>query len=75
MADPACTPDLDSGVSNMMRTWEPQGSDASTKAEELGVQGGASSRAKFPAHHESVALPMDGNTVLTRSLIELGAVG
>lgn len=39
-------------------------SAASTKAEGHGVQGSASSRAKFPAHHEPVALLMDGDTTI-----------
>jgi len=47
---------------------------ASTKAEELGVKGGASSRARFSTHHESVAFVMEGDTMPT-SLTVLGACG
>jgi len=39
-------------------------SDASTDTEEPDVQRDASSRAKFPAHHELVALLIEGDTML-----------
>ena len=55
-------PDLAPGVLKYDENMGTTSSDASTKAEELGVQGGASSRAKFPTHHNSVALLMEGDT-------------